>query len=493
MKRIIRRIVICLLAAAALLGAAAGVVAWKSRKTDTYTEMSKASLPLVRLVYNEENDWSSELHGYQEEMQLVTMRGLITPLTAQHTVKVRVEETRPGDEFIYQVRNLDGSRLVENGSLSSLAENAGGLEETVQFSNLVEPGEEYQLIVICRRGEERIRYYSRIIYLPEGHTEEIIGLAHNFRTASCGKDTDFIVNYLSPDGSMGTDDFSEVNQHSRSGMITWQGLDAQVNGRIETELTELTGDQAAVTLRYPLTLSAGDESRNCMVTEQYVIRSRNDVLYLLSFERNTVEDFSGSRIRFDNGNVYLGITDGEVSRMDSPDGKVRAFIYSGQLLSYNENDGKLTPVFTFLDGDDERTSWNHHRIHLTRVEDTGDVYFMVYGYHNRGGREGEVGISFYRFTASAMAVDELFFVPVDFSEDILEATLKDARETFRRAAAAVCEKLRCEQTIREREVWVETALDWVHVPYPYAPGKATGRDAVSLLCGPEQCDILILL
>ena len=423
MKRILKRLIISLIFALAVLGAVVGIIAWRSRKTDSYAELKKATLPLVRLIYNEEKDWSNELHGYVKDMQLVTMRGLITPLTGQHTVKVRLEETAETDEFSYQIRNLDGSRLVENGPLSGLRENAGGLEQTLQFSNLVEAGEEYQLIILCKRGEEKIRYYSRIIYLPESHTDEIIGLAHNFRQASCEKNTDFIVNYISPDDTMRTDDFSTVSQHSRSGMITWQSLTANVNGRLETEITELSADQAAVTLRYPLTLSSGEESRNCMVTEQYVIRRRNDVLYLLSFERNTVEDFSGTRIQFDNGNIYLGITDEDVLKMESPDGKVQAFIYSGQLLSYGEADGKLTPIFTFLDGDDDRSSWNHHRIRLTRVENSGDVFFIVYGYQNRGGHEGEVGISFCRFNARAMNVDELFFVPVDFSEDILEARM----------------------------------------------------------------------
>ena len=37
-------------------------------------------------------------------------------------------------------------------------------------------------------------------------------------------------------------------------------------------------------------------------------------------------------------------------------------------------------------------------------------------------------------------------------EDILEAAWKDARETFRRAACAICEKLRREQTVRDRPV-----------------------------------------
>ena len=423
MKRFIRRLVICVVLAILAAGAAAAVWYVRSKTTDRYTELAKASLPLVRLIYNEENGWSNELHGYKEDMELVTMRGLITPLTSQHMLKVRIEEAGKGDEFAYQIRNLDGSRLVENGALQNLEENAGGMEQTLQFSNLVEEGEEYQLILILKRGEQRVRYYSRIVYLPGGHTDELIGLAHHFRLASCTKDTDYIVNYISPNDSMGTDDFSFVNQHSRSGMITWQGLTAAVNGRIETELTELTSDQAAVTLRYPLTLSSEDGTHNCLVTEHYVVRWRNDVIYMLDFERRAVEEFSTTRMKFDNGNIWLGITGGDVRKMTSPDDKVQAFIYEDQLWSYRTSDGLLTSIFTFLDGEDDRAGWNHHEIQLTRVENSGDVYFMVYGYQNRGGHEGEAGISFCKFNAGTMAVDEVFFVPVTFSEEILQARM----------------------------------------------------------------------
>jgi len=71
-------------------------------------------------------------------------------------------------------------------------------------------------------------------------------------------------------------------------------------------------------------------------------------------------------------------------------------------------------------------------------------------------------------------------------KDLLEAAMKDARETFRRAAEALCGELRTKQTKKTRSIWVETALDWVKVPYPYTPGIVTGRNAVSLLCGDEQ-------
>lgn len=71
-------------------------------------------------------------------------------------------------------------------------------------------------------------------------------------------------------------------------------------------------------------------------------------------------------------------------------------------------------------------------------------------------------------------------------EELLKASFEDARETFRRAAGALCGQLRCEQTEKTRSVCIETVFDWVDVPYPYAPRRVTGRDVVAQFCGKEQ-------
>lgn len=71
-------------------------------------------------------------------------------------------------------------------------------------------------------------------------------------------------------------------------------------------------------------------------------------------------------------------------------------------------------------------------------------------------------------------------------EGLLNAAMADARETFRRAAEVECGRLRRDGTVGKRTVCVETDMGWVRVAYPYAPGVVTARDAVALLCGPEQ-------
>lgn len=42
--------------------------------------------------------------------------------------------------------------------------------------------------------------------------------------------------------------------------------------------------------------------------------------------------------------------------------------------------------------------------------------------------------------------------------------------------------------MRERSVQILTCLGWVEAPYPYAPGKVTGHDAVKALCGEAQAE-----
>ena len=64
--------------------------------------------------------------------------------------------------------------------------------------------------------------------------------------------------------------------------------------------------------------------------------------------------------------------------------------------SYNRSANKTTQIFSFRGGDlDERENLQEHGIKIVRVEESGDIDFVVYGYMNRDVHEGEVGIAVY--------------------------------------------------------------------------------------------------
>ena len=394
-------------------------------QTDSYDTMQSKALATVTLQYLEDGS-SNRLHGYTQKMDVSTMRGCITPLSPEHKFSIQIDGADNVDQISYEVRGLDGTRLVEDGEISGWEKADGKINLSLQLSNLVDEGNEYQFILCVNQKETPVYYYSRVLYLTEGHTESLVGFAHDFWQASLDGNNDFIVNYIQPNETMGNDDFSYVNRHSRSGMITWKGLSPEA-GSVETTLTELTDSQASITLTYPITLTSGGESKSCMASEQYVVRFRNDVLYLLDFERHVKENFSVSAPIFAKSSLKLGITDDTVTGMASDDGNIQTYVYDGQLFATNAKENTLSLIYTYQDTAEDHSELDGYKLQPIRVENNGDIYFMAYGYHSRGNHEGQVGVSFLHYKsasseandADSPVLDEIFYIPVTFSEEIL--------------------------------------------------------------------------
>ena len=72
---------------------------------------------------------------------------------------------------------------------------------------------------------------------------------------------------------------------------------------------------------------------------------------------------------------------------------------------------------------DEREQHGEHDVNIVRVDDAGDVTFVVYGYMNRGNHEGEVGAAVYYYRAERNVATEEIFVPADISYEMLKKQL----------------------------------------------------------------------
>ena len=104
---------------------------------------------------------------------------------------------------------------------------------------------------------------------------------------------------------------------------------------------------------------------------------------------------------------------------------VLAFVQEGDLWSYSPDDGKFSRIFSFrkeTDGD-FRDSRYQHNIKIIRVEDNGDVDFVLYGYMNRGVREGYCGVCVYHYSNDQNVVEEKVFIPSTESYEFLKEDL----------------------------------------------------------------------
>ena len=81
--------------------------------TDMTIEMAQAVYPVVSVDYNGYS--LNQMHGYAQAMEVSQMRESITPLTSGRRISLRIDTYgTPVHDISFEVRSLDGGRLVEN-------------------------------------------------------------------------------------------------------------------------------------------------------------------------------------------------------------------------------------------------------------------------------------------------------------------------------------------------------------------------------------------
>ena len=78
---------------------------------DLTTTMKEASLPVMQFIYNDRE--LNELHGYVEEMDMLSMRDGLIPLGADRALQLEIMTYgNKVDALSYKIRSIDGTRLL---------------------------------------------------------------------------------------------------------------------------------------------------------------------------------------------------------------------------------------------------------------------------------------------------------------------------------------------------------------------------------------------
>lgn len=85
----------------------------------------------------------------------------------------------------------------------------------------------------------------------------------------------------------------------------------------------------------------------------------------------------------------MGILDTAVEYRKNDEENIVGFVQNGELWCYDVAQNKLSLVFGFREGSDLRGSYDEHAIRILKVDESGSMDFLVYGYMNRGTHEGE--------------------------------------------------------------------------------------------------------
>lgn len=395
--------------------------------SDITMEMSEASYPLVYINYADMH--INCMHGYDQEMDISYMRDTITPLDENLQLSFYID-TFGADisKIFYEIRSVDGERLIENSEIEDYAEQGQGITADIRLKDLIGYDREYELIVLLTDGAGReLQYYTRIIRRTENHASKELLFVRNFHDKTFDRENaGDIAQYLEPNETGDNSTYSYVNIHSSFKQITWGDLRVETITEPQIFVTEFFDQTARFKVSYYVNVLTDGDPRKCRVDEYYRLRVGANRMYLLDYERTMTEVFEMVSSAFSNNKLDLGIRNADVEIAESEGGGIFAFVSAQRLFCYNSNNNRFSQLFAFYakDNEDERTYYDQNNMRILNVDEVGNVKFAVYGYMNRGTHEGKMGIAVYLFDSVLNTIEEEAFIPYNRSFASLENEMK---------------------------------------------------------------------
>lgn len=394
--------------------------------TDMTTEMSQASFPLIYM--NIDSERVNCLHGYAQEMEGSYLRDSITVIPQGRTVQFEIDKFHTDIQDIsYELRSVDGERLVENGEIVNKEEGKESISGSVTLKDLIEAKTEYNLIFLLKTETNEIRYYTRIILAEDYAVKEKIAFVNDFHKRTFDKEAaKDLTKYLESNAEGDNTTYAKVDIHSSFHQITWGELQVEKVTEPVIDIKEIAEQTGSFQMNYIVSIAEGKGKNYYHIEEYYRVRYTPDRIYLLDFERKMGQILDEGADIYAANKISLGITEEDVQLVESDGGNIFAFVNANRLYSYNVTDNKLAVVYGFYDkkNADARTMYDGHDIRILEVDETGDVHFMVYGYMNRGRHEGSVGLQICDYNSQTNTVEEAIYIPYKKSYQVLRSDVE---------------------------------------------------------------------
>lgn len=384
-------------------------------------DMPKATLPVVSVMSDVHK--INTMYGYTSKREEAYTKDSITPISADREIALVIDTYQADIESVaYEVRSIDGDRLIEGSDITVLQKMPDKIQFSIQLKDLIEENKEYAFVTILTlKDGEKVYYYTRFIQNENYYEKEKLDFITQFHNTTFSEDGTEIKKYLETNSKGDNSNFHKVDIYSSLEQVMWDMLPIEKVQEPVILIKDITNQTASVVLKYLVKESGMASDDFYFVEEYYRVRYTPNRMYLLEYERTMDEIFDANKDSFSNDKIYLGITDEEVTMVESEGGKNLAFINANRLFVYSNTENKLSEVFSFYNKNnfDIRTRNRNFDIKILKMEDSGNLTFMVAGYMNRGIHEGEVGIAVYFYDTTQNAIEEQVFIPYEKSADIL--------------------------------------------------------------------------
>ena len=386
--------------------------------TDLSQDMPGATLPVIYMNIN--GQYMNALHGYVTEMEGSYLRDNITPIKADRTLDIVIDTYGFAvAKVAYELRSLDGSRLIEDTELEGFAFADNVINSTLSFKDLMEEDKEYMLVIKLITGEgNAIRYYARIINTAELFMTDKLDFVLDFSNKTFKEETAVeLKKYMESNREGDNSSYGHVNIHSNFNQLHWGNLQPLLTSEKNINLISIDSLNACIELLYRVHAKNNDYN----VREYFRVRRGNDRMYLMEYDRTMNQVINPESSVVINGKIINGIVNEKIKVSENKSASIVEFVQENALYSFNTSGGTLTRIFSFVDekNDDARTRYDANDIKVLSVDENGSTYFIVYGYMSRGIHEGTTGVILYYYDAVVNTIEEQVFIPYKKNYEML--------------------------------------------------------------------------
>ena len=210
-----------------------------------------------------------------------------------------------------------------------------------------------------------------------------VEFVQDFHTKALEKSaSDELSLYLEPGEESDNTTYQTVNIHSDITHIQWGDLNPQVISDVEWSIKECNSVYTSVLATYRV--SCEDDNgvtQNYDVREFFRVRVGTSRVYVLDYNRDMQQIFSGGSDALSENGILLGIASEDVQYETNTDETMVAFVQDRDLWLYNKETGELSQIFSFAnrEGRDARSRNDQHEVRIVSMDDGGNLAFAVYG------------------------------------------------------------------------------------------------------------------
>ncbi len=369
----------------------------------------------------------NETLGYTFEADAELIRESITPISKSLEFAVLIRENESTVKRLYcEVMEVVSGMVLDAVEVKALKETEDGrLSATIVLGDNYATDTEYTMrITLTTDAGRDIYYYTRMLQPTYGSPEREMTFVETFHSTILDKSKrNEMEDYLETTYTATGEDYSYVTIEDTIETVGYGDMEPLELVCSVPTITEYTSKYVSATMKYRLQVYSNDGREYYTATERYRFKSTSNQNILYNYEREMNAEFDGTMVSINRNQIKLGLTtQRDLNYLLSDNEKYLLFAHDGDMWEYDMVQNEMVQVFSFdkTGGDFARYYNKNHDYRLISVEDNGDADFVFYGYVTRGQYEGRVGILYYRYYAEEHRIEELMFVPVTVSYEVLK-------------------------------------------------------------------------